>query len=92
MMGQEAVKEYRNMELSDTWTGENLKFGCAYANICVYVGLAYRCDCMGNVKSVQRLTLGIDRRRCDAMPPEDLMREGKELPGSASRISDSTRA
>ena len=92
MMGQEAVKEYRNMELSDTWTEENLKFEYAYANICVYVGLAHRCDCMDNVKSVQRWTLGIDRRRCDAIPPGDLMREGKKLPESASRISDSTRA
>ncbi len=93
MMGQEAVKEYRNMEVSDTWTEENLKSEYAYANICVpYVGLAYRCDCMDNAKSVQRWTLGIDRRHCDAMPPENLMRKGKELPGTASRISDSTRA
>jgi hypothetical protein len=55
MMGQEAVKEYRNMVLSDTRTEENLKSEYAYANICVsYVGLVYRCDCMDNAKSVQR--------------------------------------
>jgi hypothetical protein len=36
MMGQEAVKEYRNMERSDAWTAENLKSEYyAYANICV---------------------------------------------------------
>jgi hypothetical protein len=91
MMGQEAVKEY--MERSDTWTAENLKSEYAYANICAqYVGLAYRCDCMDNAKSVQRWTLAIDRRRCDAMTLGDPRRKGKVLPGSASRISDSTRA
>jgi len=47
---------------------------------------------MDNGKSVQRWTLAIDRRRCDAMTLRDPMRKGKELPGSASRISDSTRA
>ena len=93
MMGQEAAKEYRKTERSDTWTAENLKSEYAYADICVQyvVGLAYRCDCMDSARSVQRWTLGIDRRRCDAMA-RDPMREGKELPGSASRISDSTRA
>jgi hypothetical protein len=35
MIGQEAVKEYRNMERSDTRTAENLKSEYAYANICV---------------------------------------------------------
>lgn len=91
MMGQEAVKEY--MERSDTWTAENLKSEYAYANICAqYVGLAYHCDCIDNAKSVQRWTLAIDRRRYDAMTLGDPVRKGKVLPGSASRISDSTRA
>ena len=92
-MGQKAVKEYRNMERSDTWTAENLMSEYAYANICAqYFGLAYRCDCMDNAKSVRRWTLAIDRRRCDAMTLGDPMWKGKELPESASRISDSTRA
>jgi len=92
VIGQEEVKEYGNMERSDTRTGENPKSECAYANICVrYVGLAYHCD-IDNAKSVQHWTLVLDRRRCDAMAPGDPMRKGKELPGSASRISDSTRA
>ena len=93
MMHQEEGKEYRNMERSDTRMAENLKSEYAYANICAqFVGLAHRCDCTDNAKSVQRWTLAIDRRRCDAMALGDPMGEGKELPGSASRISDSTRA
>jgi hypothetical protein len=85
--------EYRNMKQSDTRTAENLKSEYAYANICAqYVGLAYRCDCTDNAKPVQRWTLAIDRRRCDAMTLGYPMRKGMELPGSASRISDSTRA
>jgi len=93
MIDQEAVKEYRRTEQSDTWTVEKLKSEYAYANICVqYVGLAYRCDCMDNAKSVQRWTLRIDRRRCGAMALGNLMRKGKEFPGPASRTSDSTRA
>lgn len=92
MIGQEEVREYGNMERSDTRTGGNPKSECAYANICVQcVGLAHRCDCIDNAKSVQHWTLVLDRRRCDAMAPGDPMK-GKELPGSASRISDSTRA
>jgi len=92
-MGQAAVNEYRNMERSDTRMAENLKSEYAYANICAqYVGLAYRCDGMDNVTSVQRCTLLIDRRRSDAMALGDPMRKGKELPESESRISDSTRA
>ena len=47
---------------------------------------------MDNAKLVQRWTLRIDRRRCDAMPLWDPMREDKELPGIAPRIFDSTRA
>jgi hypothetical protein len=36
MMGEEAVKEYRNLERNDTGTAAgNLKSGYAYANICV---------------------------------------------------------
>jgi hypothetical protein len=93
MTGQEAVKEYRKVERSDTWTAENLKSEYAYANICVrYVGLAYHCDCMDNAKSVHRWTLRIDGCRCDAMVLGDPMGMGKEFPGSASRIYDSTRA
>lgn len=92
-MGQKAVNEYRNMERSDTRTAENLKSEYAYANICaLYVGLAHRCDGMDNAKSVQRWTLRVDRHSCDAMALRDLMRKGKELPGFASRMSDSTRA
>jgi len=93
MMDQEEVKECRNAERSDTWSGENPKSEYAYANICAqYVGSAYRCDCMDNAMSVLHWTLGIDRRRCDAMALEDPMWKNTEFPGSASRISGSTRA
>jgi hypothetical protein len=88
MTGQEAVKEYRNMGMAG-----NLKSEYAYANICAqYVGLAYRYGCKDNARSVQRWTLVIDRRRFDAMALGDPLRKGKELPGSAPRIPDSTRA
>lgn len=93
MMDQEAVKEYTNMERSDTGMSGNLKSECACANICVYYdGLAYRYGCMDSAKSAQRWTLVIDRRHFDAMALGDPLGRDSEFPGSDQRISGSTRA
>ena len=52
--------------------------------------LAWHIAVIDNAMSAPHWTLGINRYSCDVMALEDPMRKITELPGSASRIYDST--